>query len=1363
LVAIGLFAVVVLVLVKYPFAQIPVAIGLCVYSAILYRYPNAWLVVIPALLPVLDLAPWSGWFFLDEFDLLILITVAVSLLRERVQQPISPMPVVLKVAIGSLALSYVASLFLGLLPLEPLDANAFANYFSRYNSLRVAKGFFWAVLLFYLMRGSVSQSSAGDTKRLVGCGMIAGLTLLDLFVLYERFLFAGVFNFSSDLRAIATFSGLHNGGNDIEAYLVFAAPFIVAWVFDHRSLSRYFVGAALFALTSYSLLVTFSRGGYLGFLVAWIALIICLLMLTSSGSFALPPLKAPSFAVFLVLLGAGVALPILRGDFIRARFATVALDWQSRMDQLQNTFRMMDTDLMTSLFGMGLGRYPATYLGKQPVKSTPTVYTFERESQNSFIRIKAGSPLYIGQWIGVKPGKFYVLSLDVRSVNRKGGGLSVPICEKQLQKSYRCHSFQFPSSRAGVWEHFETRFNMGEVGGDVGRVTGRFSRRPVELALYDAGRGSVLDVDNVKLLDDTGTNLVSNGDFSSGHDRWFFTVDDLMPWQTSNHWGQIFFEQGWFGLLSFNLAVLSLSVFLFLRSRRGDLFSAAGLSGIFGFLTVGLFGSLFDTPRMAMLFYFGSLLPFLSPVKVPVLYREEPVSGPVIRLPVSFGWLSPAPLLRRKAVRVVIVAGIVLLVAMIGKEIYDQSFEEVRVDESKLPQLPAPDQLPAVSLPNFRFAHPRLPAPASEDIIGVESGNPGYFESLARSKSDVFASTLLAYVHPGTRDPSELYNQLLGLDFGFRGNRVKSIALAYDWLYDQWTEEQRKGLREKLLDGCHFLVKFIREERLSPYNVILYNAPFQNLMACSLAVYGDDPRAEPVMRFANDLWKNRVLPVWRQIMGKNGGWHEGGEYVHIGIGQAIYQVPAMWRVATGEDVFRSEPGIRGFLDFLIYRARPDDTIMRIGDAAYFLPWLSPDYLPLAIEYRHAEAYSVRPPPARPAPTSWPWGPIAPVPLYDPQKLQQLPLARLFDGVGLMVSRTDWTPNATYVTFKAGDNFWSHSHLDQGSFTIYKGGALAIDSGLYGPKYGSDHHLNYTYQTVAHNIITVTDPDDVIPAPGEKGPRSIANDGGQRRVGSGWGVEAAPLDLDEWNLKREIYHTAQLEKAFIDSGLVVGVADLTSAYTNRLSGKRTFSHRTRRVERLWRTFGHDQVDDVIVIFDRVRSTDPNFRKRWLLHTLEEPKRTEDGFLISVSPTDKPGHSGGRLQGHVLLPKVLPVVQVVGGPGAEFLVDGRNYDEDGAVAKAVASRKDEIEAGQWRIELMPAALKKDDVFLVVLIPQLWGERDRHRVRLLESDGLVGCEISTPTRTTRWWFEEGRNGVRVEIGEGGRTKTIDARGGK
>ena len=46
------------------------------YAALLVYFPFAWLVIIPALLPIMDFAPWTGRFFFDEFDLVILTTLA---------------------------------------------------------------------------------------------------------------------------------------------------------------------------------------------------------------------------------------------------------------------------------------------------------------------------------------------------------------------------------------------------------------------------------------------------------------------------------------------------------------------------------------------------------------------------------------------------------------------------------------------------------------------------------------------------------------------------------------------------------------------------------------------------------------------------------------------------------------------------------------------------------------------------------------------------------------------------------------------------------------------------------------------------------------------------------------------------------------------------------------------------------------------------------------------------------------------------------------------------------------------------------------------------------------------------------------
>ncbi|HHH39315.1 MAG TPA: DUF4962 domain-containing protein, partial [Sedimenticola sp.] len=472
------------------------------------------------------------------------------------------------------------------------------------------------------------------------------------------------------------------------------------------------------------------------------------------------------------------------------------------------------------------------------------------------------------------------------------------------------------------------------------------------------------------------------------------------------------------------------------------------------------------------------------------------------------------------------------LLALVGQAPIEQG-----LDESRQPLLPAPEALPDAVLPGFRSVHPRLPAPTPGEIARLREKNRGYLAKLQRGvrhpKAPFDTIILYAYLAPGTQDLDALYQRLMKLKISWRGHaQAKPVAMAYDWLYDQWSPEQRRGLRDRLANNALYLIDRIRrKERLSPYNVYLYNSPLQALMATAIALYRDDPRGGPVMNFLYDYWKNRTLPVWRQVMGNNGGWHEGGEYVGIGIGQAVYQLPAMWRRATGEDLFATEPAIRGFLDFLVYRIRPDGTQIRWGDAAYF-DRDAPDRIPLAIEYRDRGAYSTPACPSPYRPSSWPWGPLTDPALCDPEAIRNRPLQRLFDGIGLLVARSSWDRDATFLTFKAGDNFWSHSHLDQGAFTLFKGAPLAIDSGLYGPRYGADHHMNYTYQSVAHNLITVTDPADRTPTPPRRQrdkPREIANDGGQRRIGSGWGIESAPLDRQEWEQKRDIYHTGRIER------------------------------------------------------------------------------------------------------------------------------------------------------------------------------------------------------------------------------------------
>lgn len=629
------------------------------------------------------------------------------------------------------------------------------------------------------------------------------------------------------------------------------------------------------------------------------------------------------------------------------------------------------------------------------------------------------------------------------------------------------------------------------------------------------------------------------------------------------------------------------------------------------------------------------------------------------------------------------------------------------VEEDKY-ALPALTDLPNAVLPDFRYQHPRFEAPASLEWSRLQIENPDYVKRVRRAaeRGRLYNRILLARVSSELAIPVDLFEELIGLEFNWRGHQqTVPIALAYDWLYDRFDENQRSRMLAKVEAACDYQIEVITQRlKLSPYNVYLYNQPLQALMMAAIAQHGDSSSGR-CMRFAYDYWNKRVLPVWEQVMGSNGGWHEGGEYLGIGVGSAVHRLPAMWRFATGEDAFANLPGLRGFVDFAVHRKQPDGSDIRVGDGAFHRNPI-PDLAALAAELQHPAAYTLANPKAGPRPLGYPWGTWSDESLRDPQAAEKLPRARWFDGVGLLLARSGWSENATHVSFKAGNNYWSHMHLDQGAFTIFKEQPLAIDSGVYF-NYGGEHHLNYMYQSIAHNVLTITDPEENSVLPGKrrkakdgstviKPDRQIANDGGQRRVGSGWGLPA-PLDLKDWKRQAETYQTVgeRLTSVEADAPIVWVNADLTPAYTNEQSGSGDFWARSHRTEKYLRSFVYLSNLDVILVHDRVSLSASRLRTNWLLHSSDKPSVADDSFEVSTQKS--------KLRGKVLLPQA-PRMNIVGGSGFEYYVGGKNYDEGGNVATALLRKgRSGIVPGAWRLELQDAAGGREQEFLVALQPE------------------------------------------------------------
>ncbi|MEG2031762.1 MAG: hypothetical protein RR376_14060, partial [Janthinobacterium sp.] len=210
------------------------AIVLPAYFLLLCWRPACWMFCLPALLPVLDLAPWTGWFFLEEIDIVLLLTVACG--YWRLGGPPQPAAARLSPAARACLLlcsvAWLAALLRGVLPLPPGDLNAWNTYLSPYNSLRLGKAWAWSMLLLPLL---LRDASADALRRHALPGMLAGLALVSLFALWERAVFPGLLNMSSDYRITAPFSAMHTGGAALDGYLALSLPFAALWLARARS------------------------------------------------------------------------------------------------------------------------------------------------------------------------------------------------------------------------------------------------------------------------------------------------------------------------------------------------------------------------------------------------------------------------------------------------------------------------------------------------------------------------------------------------------------------------------------------------------------------------------------------------------------------------------------------------------------------------------------------------------------------------------------------------------------------------------------------------------------------------------------------------------------------------------------------------------------------------------------------------------------------------------------------------------------------------------------------------------------------------------------------------------------------------
>lgn len=507
----------------------------------------------------------------------------------------------------------------------------------------------------------------------------------------------------------------------------------------------------------------------------------------------------------------------------------------------------------------------------------------------------------------------------------------------------------------------------------------------------------------------------------------------------------------------------------------------------------------------------------------------------------------------------------------------------------------------------------------------------------------------------------------VGNDNEYRG-RLQCLAVAYDWLYPLLSDAEKRRLLDAIV--AHIDRNWYFASRATNY--VGGHSRWGNfaLAAGLLAVVSERPELREKLLVVRDHWVNGFFPAQGWIAAE-GGYHMGWAYSAAYLTGGIHLV---WSVATNECVFF--PWQARLPWFWIYGRQGDGFYPNTGDAYTVQDDLNAyhrDLLMIAsgIFKDPYAAWTIRPHTDRFADILYGDKRVTPRAPDDPAA--PLPLSRHFGNAGVVIARDRWDDATTHLQFRSVP-FYSanHHHRDENSFTLHYRGGLAIDSGVYDEGgtqkggYGGPHWRNYFTRTIAHNAIVVFDPAQemtVLEQP-------ASNDGGQ-------------------TYREEPTALADLQPgghAHLD-GITryVDTPDYTYA-----SGDATKAYDPERVRLAQRDIvylrGVDRSHPVVVVFDRVESTQPEFEKRFLLHTVNKPS-VQGRTMVAE-------HKGGRLSCVTLLPEQ-PKLQLVGGPGREAWVNGENHPWD-----PTHRQRPGREPGAWRLEVSPSAPATRDYFLHVL---------------------------------------------------------------
>ncbi len=375
---------------------------------------------------------------------------------------------------------------------------------------------------------------------------------------------------------------------------------------------------------------------------------------------------------------------------------------------------------------------------------------------------------------------------------------------------------------------------------------------------------------------------------------------------------------------------------------------------------------------------------------------------------------------------------------------------------------------------------------SADDICGQAPSRyeiPDGLRLLSTSRRVLQRAYTLAFAHrmTGDRRYADRLARELETAAGFKdwnprhfldtAEMAHAFAIGYDWLWDYWTAEQKRMLREAIMQKA-FEPALGLYRKNSGWTRARHNwnqVCNGGLGIAALAVGPEMPEA------AGEILAGALRSV-RLPMAEfdpDGAWQEGPGYWNYATSYNVYFLAAL-ETALGTDFgLSAAPGFGETGWFPIYMTGPLGRTFNYADGGDS-PIRAPQMFWLARRFQRPEfaAYQARI--AAPHVLDLVWrGPDAPL-----MSAGHPPLDKWFRKAEVVTMRDAWgSQDALFIGFKGGDNKANHSNLDLGTFVLDALGvrwAVDLGAGNYNlPGYfGSQRWTYYRLRAEGHNTLVL---------------------------------------------------------------------------------------------------------------------------------------------------------------------------------------------------------------------------------------------------------------------------------------------------